>query len=65
MNYQERPLKCCECGATFLFPVGKQQFYAVQGFTNEPERCPQCRAAGKARRNIEGDSTYRSPVLQR
>jgi hypothetical protein len=65
MNYQERPLYCCECRATFNFPVGKQQFHAVKGFTNEPKRCPQCRAAKRERRNSDGDSTFRSRVLQR
>jgi hypothetical protein len=65
MNYQERPLKCHECRATLSFPVGKQQFHAVKGLTNEPKRCPQCRAAKKARRNSDGDSAFRSPVLQR
>src|SRR5206468_12797200 len=37
----------------FLFTTGEQEFYAARGFTNEPSRCPDCRAA---RRSSRGDS---------
>jgi hypothetical protein len=63
MTYQERSIKCCDCGAAFSFTVGEQEFYAVKGFTNEPKRCPPCRATKKAQRNGDGDNTYRSPMF--
>ena len=28
----------------------------MKGFTNEPSRCPECRAARKARQSASGDS---------
>jgi CxxC-x17-CxxC domain-containing protein len=41
-------LQCRDCGQTFLFTAGEQEFYASRGLTNQPSRCPECRAARKA-----------------
>jgi CxxC-x17-CxxC domain-containing protein len=49
--YVPRNLTCRDCGATFVFTEGEQEFFAEKGFTNEPGRCPDCRAAAKSRRN--------------
>ncbi|HEX3032739.1 MAG TPA: zinc-ribbon domain containing protein [Bacillota bacterium] len=46
--YQDRFLTCRDCGAEFAFTASEQEFYAEKGFTNDPGRCPQCRAARKA-----------------
>ena len=46
--YQDKTLTCRDCGAEFTFTASEQEFYAEKGFTNEPSRCPQCRAARKA-----------------
>jgi len=43
--YTDKTLTCRECGASFVFTAGEQEFYASKGFTNEPARCPSCRAA--------------------
>lgn len=43
--YQDRTLVCRDCGRTFVFSAGEQEFYASKGFQNEPSRCPGCRAA--------------------
>ena len=45
--YQEKVITCKDCGAEFVFSVSEQEFYAEKGFTNEPGRCPSCRAARK------------------
>ncbi|MCX7843744.1 MAG: zinc-ribbon domain-containing protein [Clostridia bacterium] len=44
----DKSLVCKDCGSPFTFTVGEQQFYAEKGFTNEPQRCPDCRKARKA-----------------
>lgn len=49
--YQDKTLTCRDCGADFEFTASEQEFYAEKGFTNEPTRCPQCRAARKQQRN--------------
>jgi CxxC-x17-CxxC domain-containing protein len=46
--FTDKPLVCRECGGSFLFTSGEQEFYAQKGFTNEPGRCPECRSARRA-----------------
>jgi hypothetical protein len=60
MTYQEKSIKCSDCGTTFAFSAGEQEFYATKGFTNEPKRCPGCRAAKKAQRDGSGEYSYTS-----
>ncbi|HCJ79313.1 zinc-binding protein [Peptococcaceae bacterium SCADC1_2_3] len=45
--FQDKTLTCRDCGSEFIFSVSEQEFFAEKGFTNEPGRCPQCRAARK------------------
>lgn len=45
---QDKTLVCRDCGSEFLFTAGEQEFYAEQGFQNEPIRCKTCRQARKA-----------------
>lgn len=52
--YSDKVLTCKDCGAEFVFSASEQEFYAEKGFTNEPGRCPECRAARKAQRNNRG-----------
>ena len=48
MSFSDKTLTCRDCGRPFEFTGGEQEFYASRGFTNEPSRCPECRAARKA-----------------
>lgn len=41
--YEDKTLKCKDCGNDFIFTVGEQEFYAERGFQNEPQRCKNCR----------------------
>ena len=50
---QDKTLTCKDCGAEFVFTASEQDFYAEKGFTNEPTRCRDCRAA---RKNNGGNS---------
>lgn len=52
MAFEDKTLKCKDCGADFIFTAGEQEFYAEKGFENEPARCPACRSA--RRREREG-----------
>lgn len=51
MSYSDKDLKCRECGADFAFTAGEQEFYALKGLLNEPQRCPGCRAQRRQQRN--------------
>ncbi|MEW6274152.1 MAG: zinc-ribbon domain containing protein [Bacillota bacterium] len=50
MFYEDKVLRCKECGADFIFSAGEQAFYAEKGLTNEPSRCKDCRQKRKAER---------------
>jgi CxxC-x17-CxxC domain-containing protein len=54
LNYADKTLTCRDCGRAFTFTAGEQEFFASRGFTNEPGRCPDCRAAYKAARGSGG-----------
>jgi CxxC-x17-CxxC domain-containing protein len=54
---EDKNLTCRDCGREFVFTASEQEFFAQKGFTNEPGRCPECRAAAKAAR---GGSSYSS-----
>lgn len=59
--FSDKTLTCRDCGTTFVFTESEQAFYAEKGFTNEPGRCPDCRATRKAQRNSgSGGSSYSS-----
>src|SRR5512142_1654241 len=47
---EDKTLTCRDCGKEFTFTAGEQEFFAQKGFTNEPSRCPECRANRKASR---------------
>ena len=47
MSYTDQTLTCRDCGQSFAFTAGEQEFYAARGLTNTPGRCPDCRAARK------------------
>ena len=57
-QYQDKVLTCRDCGQEFTFTAGEQEFYAQRGYTNEPGRCPECRAARKAQRGDTGGSSF-------
>lgn len=50
----DKSLTCRDCGQQFLFTTGEQEYFSSRGFTNEPSRCPDCRAARKADRGNGG-----------
>jgi CxxC-x17-CxxC domain-containing protein len=48
MEYQDKVLKCADCGAEFIFTSGEQTFFADKGFRHEPKRCKSCKSARSA-----------------
>jgi CxxC-x17-CxxC domain-containing protein len=43
VSYADKVLSCRDCGQSFVFTVGEQEFFASRGFTNDPSRCRDCR----------------------
>ena len=54
MSYADRVLTCRDCGQSFVFTAGEQEFHASKGFENDPSRCADCRATRKASRGGGG-----------
>jgi CxxC-x17-CxxC domain-containing protein len=48
MAFQDKTLSCVDCGQTFVFTAGEQEFYAQKGFQNEPKRCKGCKATKRS-----------------
>lgn len=46
MRFEDKTLKCKDCGNDFTFTGGEQAFFAKNNFT-EPKRCPDCRRKKK------------------
>ena len=44
MEFQDKVLKCIDCGADFVFTAGEQLFFHDKQFKNEPKRCKPCKA---------------------
>jgi CxxC-x17-CxxC domain-containing protein len=44
MEFQDKMLKCVDCGADFVFTSGEQMFFHDKQFRNEPKRCKTCKA---------------------
>ena len=63
MSFTDKSLQCADCGASFTFSAGEQEFFATKGYTNEPKRCPACREARKLERG--GSGSYGSYSSQR
>ncbi len=54
MSYTDKTLSCRDCGQSFVFTAGEQEFHEQKGFTNSPSRCPACRSARKAQGGFGG-----------
>ena len=44
MEFQDKVLKCIDCGSDFVFTAGEQLFFHDKQFKNEPKRCKTCKA---------------------
>jgi CxxC-x17-CxxC domain-containing protein len=42
-QFQDKTLRCVECGKEFIFTKDEQEFFQQKGYKNEPKRCPECR----------------------
>jgi CxxC-x17-CxxC domain-containing protein len=44
-DFQDRSIKCVDCGEPFIWTVGEQVFFHDKGLKNEPKRCKPCKHA--------------------
>lgn len=45
-TFEDRHIKCVECGYNFLFTAGEQAYFDEKKFA-DPKRCRQCRMIKK------------------
>ena len=57
MEFQDKILKCVDCGAEFVFTAGEQLFFRDRQFRNEPRHCKACK--GKRAQTL-GMGSHRS-----
>ena len=60
MAFTDRNMTCVDCGQQFVFSAAEQEVFANRGFTNDPKRCPSCRAARRGDRYGDSNGSYRS-----
>jgi CxxC-x17-CxxC domain-containing protein len=68
MEFQDRNLKCVDCGNDFVFTAGEQLFFHDKQFKNEPKRCKNCksqRAANMGHRGGGGGGNFHQKVETR
>lgn len=53
MSFDDRSLTCRDCGNSFVFTAGEQEFFSIKGLANEPKRCPNCRLLMRVQRSGE------------
>lgn len=58
MSLEDKTLTCTDCSANFVFSAEEQELFQTRGYTNEPKRCPECRAARKSNSSSGSGSGY-------
>jgi CxxC-x17-CxxC domain-containing protein len=48
-QFEDRPIKCVDCGDNFIWTGGEQVFFHDKGLKNEPKRCKPCKQAKNER----------------
>jgi len=51
---EDKSIKCVDCGESFVFTVGEQEFYRTHGLSHAPTRCKRCRESRKGARPERG-----------
>lgn len=52
---QDKEMTCKDCGQSFTFTAGEQEFFQTRGFS-EPIRCKTCRDIRKSQKSDRGFS---------
>lgn len=47
--FDDRIIKCVDCGEEFVWTAGEQTFFHDKGLQNEPKRCKPCKQAKNER----------------
>jgi CxxC-x17-CxxC domain-containing protein len=56
-KFADKTLVCRDCGKSFVFTAGEQEFYETRGFS-APTRCGACRAQRRVSRDEGGGRDF-------
>jgi|SRR5215471_5363238 len=59
MEFQDKVLKCVDCGTDFVFTAGEQLFFHDKNFRNEPKRCRSCKSKRLSEFGAQPPSGYK------
>jgi len=62
MIFEDKTLRCRDCGQDFVFSAGEQEFYQQRGLLNEPGRCSSCRAVRRSSGRASGGPREMHPI---
>ncbi len=62
---EDQHLRCVDCGESFLFTAGEQNFYREHGLTHAPTRCKRCRESRKVQRSERPARSEAGPARDR
>lgn len=63
--FEDKLLRCIECGKDFVFTSGEQNYFWDKGLKTEPKRCPACRERRKGRLPSYIDGAIRQKINHR
>jgi len=52
-QFEDKILKCKECGKEFTWSASEQEFFFAKGFKNKPARCKDCRKLNRQKVEAE------------
>lgn len=56
-SFENEPRTCKDCGESFIFTIGDQEYYQAHGLQNVPKRCPTCLRTARVERKTKIEIT--------
>jgi len=65
MIFQDRYIRCTDCGTTFTFTAIEQEYFLSRNYTEDPKCCLACRKKKKAEYASGGNHELKGRMLHR
>jgi CxxC-x17-CxxC domain-containing protein len=62
MEFQDKVLRCVDCGKEFVFTAGEQLFFHDKQFHNDPKRCKACKLKRGGSSSVRAETRTRCSV---
>src|ERR1700742_2626190 len=62
MEFQDKVLRCVDCGKEFTFTAGEQLFFHDKQFHNDPKRCKACKLKRGGSSSVRAETRTRCSV---